>query len=106
MNISLVIIEGSYSAIDADDSTYHGYYIIRFSLYPYNLQADLNIDGQVISSSEMLCEENYYFPINIHFHYSVSPKNKSNNTIVSLRKEIIGNMNVICYDSYDVVPSS
>ena len=31
-------------------------------------------------------------------------KNKSNNTIVSLRKLIYGNVNVICYDSKDFVP--
>ena len=74
MKISLVIIEGSYCAIDADDSTYHGYYIIRFSLYPYNLQADLNIDGQVIYSDEMVCEGTYYFPVNINSCYYVSTK--------------------------------
>ena len=30
MNISLIIMEGNYGAIDADDSTRDGYYIIRF----------------------------------------------------------------------------
>ena len=64
--------------------------------HPHTLQADLNIDGQVISSGEMLCEGTYYFPININFHSYVSPKNKSNNTIVSLRKIINVNINVIC----------
>ena len=28
MNIYLIIVEGKYVAIDADDSTCHGYYII------------------------------------------------------------------------------
>ena len=30
MNISLIIIEGNYFAIDDDDSKCNGYYIIRF----------------------------------------------------------------------------
>ena len=42
-------------AIDADDYSCHGYYIIKFSSSPYTLQEDLSIDGQVISSGEMLC---------------------------------------------------
>ena len=34
------------------------------------------------------------------------PKNKSNDTIVSLRKTINGKINVICYYSRDVFPYS
>ena len=61
MKMSLIRIEGNCGAIDADDSTCHGYYIIRFSSYPYTLKAYLNIYGQVIYSGEMVCEETYYF---------------------------------------------
>ena len=104
--MSLIIIERNYGAIDADYSTYHGYYIIIFSSSLYNLQVDLNIDVQVTSSGEMVCEGTYYFPINRNSHYYVSPKNKSNNTILSPRKIINVNVNIICYDSNDVVPSS
>ena len=64
-----------YGAIDTDHSSCHGYYIIRFSSSPYTLQADLSIDGQVISSGEILCEGNYFFPININYHYYVLQKN-------------------------------
>ena len=105
INMSLMITKGNYGAIYADDSSYDGYYIIIFSLSPYTLQADLNIYGQVISSGEMVCEGTYYFPININSHYYVSPKNKSNNTILHLRIIINGNVNVKFYDYNDVVPS-
>ena len=50
MKMSLIITEGKYGAIDADDSSCNGYYIIKLSSYPYTLQVDLSIDGQVISS--------------------------------------------------------
>ena len=68
----LIITKGNYYAIDSDDSECHVYYIIRFSSTPYTLQEDLNIDGQLISSGEMVFEGTYYFPININFHYYVS----------------------------------
>ena len=55
MNMSLIIMEGKYGTIHDDDSSCQGYYIIKFSSYPYNLQADLNIYGPVISSGEMVC---------------------------------------------------
>ena len=71
MNMSLKVTEGQYGATDSDDSSCHGYYIINFSLSPYTLQTDLFIDGQGVSSSEMICEGNYFFPININYHHYV-----------------------------------
>ena len=50
ISMSLIIMEGNYGAIDDDDSACHGYYIIKFSPYPYTLQSNFSIDGQVISS--------------------------------------------------------
>ena len=41
MNMSLIIMEGKYGAIDTDDSACHNFFIIKFSAYPYTLQADL-----------------------------------------------------------------
>ena len=49
-------MEGEYCAIYYDDSSCHGYYIIKFSSSPYTLQLDLSIDVQVISFGEMVCE--------------------------------------------------
>ena len=61
MNMSLIIMEGHYGDIDSEDYTCNGYYIIKFSSCLYTLQADLSIDGQVISSGEIICEGNYFF---------------------------------------------
>ena len=66
MTMSLINIEENHGAIDADDYKCHGYYIIIFSSSPYTIQSYVNRDGQVIYSGEMLCEGNYYFPININ----------------------------------------
>ena len=104
INISLIIMEGNYGAIDADGYKFHGYYNIKYSSSPFILQAGLSVDGQVISSGEMVCEGTY-FSINIKFHCSFSQNNKSNNKILSLRSIINGNVNLICYDSKGGVPS-
>ena len=69
MNMSLIITEGKYGAIDADDYSCLGYFIIKFSSSPYTLQSDLSIYGQVISSVEKVCDGTYSFPIKINFHY-------------------------------------
>ena len=50
MNMSLMIIEVNYGAIDADDSTCNGYYIIKAISSPYTLESDLIIDGQVVAT--------------------------------------------------------
>ena len=104
MNVYLIIMEGRYGAIYDDYYTCRGYHIIVFSSYPYKLQADLIIDGQVISSGEMLFERTYLFPTNKTSRYYVLQENKSNNQIVSLRTIINGNVNAICYDLKDIVP--
>ena len=52
----------------------------------------------------MVREGNSFFPININYHYYFLQKTKSINTIVSLRKIIHGNVNVICYDPNYVLP--
>ena len=44
----LIVIEVKYGAIDIDYYSCHGYYIIKFSLSSYTLQAGLSIYGQVI----------------------------------------------------------
>ena len=69
MDVSLIIIEGNCSGIDADYYTSRGYYIIRFSSSLYTLQEDLTIDGQLIYSVGMVCERTSCFPININSHY-------------------------------------
>ena len=75
MNMSLIIMEGHYGAIDYDDYTCRGYYIIRFFSCPYTIQADLSIDGQVISSNEIVCEGTYFFSDQYQFSLLCFTKN-------------------------------
>ena len=63
MNVSLVITKGNCGAVDTENYSCHGYYIIVFSSSLYILRAGLNIDGQVISSGEIVCEGNYFFQL-------------------------------------------
>ena len=106
MKISLITTEQNYGTIDADDSSFHVYYIIIFSSYPYTLQSELNIKVQVISSSEVVFEGTYCFTVNKNSHYYVSPINKSNHSVAYLKTIINGNVNVKCHYYNYVVPSS
>ena len=51
----------------------------------------------------MVCEGINLSPININSKYDVLQGTKSINMIVSLSKTTNGNVNVICYDSKDVL---
>ena len=104
MHICFIIMEDKYAAIDTNDYSRHGYYIIKFSSSPYIIKIDFIIDGQVIFAGEKLCEGPYLFQININSNYYVLQRTKSINTIFSLRKIIIENVNVICIDLKDVFP--
>ena len=72
--MSLIIMKGKYVAMAVDYSSCHGYYIITFSSSLYTLQSDLSINGQVISSGEMVCEINFLFLININSNYYILQK--------------------------------
>ena len=106
MNMYLIINAVNYGDIDDDDYACHDYYMIRLSSFAYSLQVYLNIEVQVISSGEMVCEGKYYLPININYHDYFSPKNKTNNTIAYLIKIINGNVNLKHYDYNYVVTYS
>ena len=69
MNMHLIIMEGKYGEIDTNNSSCHGYYIIKFSTKPYTLEVDLSIDVQVVSAGNILCDGTYFFPIIINSHY-------------------------------------
>ena len=97
VNMPLIIIGGKYGDIDADDSSCHSYYIIKSSSSPYTLQADFIIDGQVISSSEILCEQTYLLSMSINSHYYVYQQKKHEHNFF-LRTILNGNVNVICYN--------
>ena len=53
MNMSLIIMEVKYGSIDTDDSSCHGYYIIKFSPSLYTLQSDLINYGQVFHKEKI-----------------------------------------------------
>ena len=88
MNMFLIMMEGHYSAIDSDDSTCHDYYIIIFSSCPYTLQADLNIDGRVISSGEII-REAIFSPINTNSQYYVFHKESTKSSEIQKSSKII-----------------
>ena len=71
-NIQLVISKGKSGAIDAKDTLYDVYYIIKYSSTPYTLQDNLNIGGQVIFCGEIVYLGTYHLPININSHYYVA----------------------------------
>ena len=104
MNVYLIIIEGKCCDVDTGDSSWHGYYIIKFSSSPYSLQEDSSIDGKIISFGEMVCEGTYLFLTNVSSNYYVLQWNKSIYIIVSLRKITNGGVNTIGYGLKDIVP--
>ena len=59
-------MKGNFGSIDDDDSSCHGYYIIKCSSSPNTFHADLSIHDQVISSGDMVCEgTNFFLSISI-----------------------------------------
>ena len=105
-NTPLIIYKWNYGAIDADDNSCHGYYIIIFSSSLYTSQEYLNMYWHVIYSGEMVCKGTYYYQITINYNCCISWSNKKNTTTVYFSKIIIRLSNEKWCDSNDVVMSS
>ena len=50
---------GMYGAINTDDTTTNGFYVIQFLSDVYTLQINKKIDGQVISAVELVSKAQY-----------------------------------------------
>ena len=48
-NMDSLVQSGMYGAINTDDTTTNGFYVIQFVSDPYKLKSNTKIDGQVIS---------------------------------------------------------
>ena len=48
-----------YGAINTDDTTTNGFYVIKFLSEAYMLQKNITINGQVISAGELIVRAKY-----------------------------------------------
>ena len=58
-NIALFVQSGMYGAINIDDTTSNGLYVILFISEAYVLQNNIAIDGKVISDGELVFKSQY-----------------------------------------------
>ena len=54
-----LVQSGIYGAIDTDDNTPNGLYVIQLLSEAYTLQNNITIDGQVISAGELVVKAQY-----------------------------------------------
>ena len=52
---------GKYGAINTDDTTKNGFYVIKFISEAYALQNNTQIDWQIISAGELVVKVQYIF---------------------------------------------
>ena len=60
-NTSSLYQSGMCDAINTDDTTTNGLYVIQFLSEAYTLQNNTTIDGQVISAGELVVNEQYLY---------------------------------------------
>ena len=58
-NMASLVQSGMYSAIDTDDTTTNGFYVIKLLSDVYKLQDNTTIDGQVIYAGELVVKAQY-----------------------------------------------
>ena len=74
-NMASLFQSGMYSAMNTDDTTTNGLYVIQFISEEYTLQNNTTIDGQVISSGELVFKAQCIFSMqeNTNFYWNQQP---------------------------------
>ena len=70
-----LVQSGMYGAINTDDTTTNGFYVIQFLSEAYTLQNNTTIDGQVISAGELFVKAQYLCSMqeNINWYWKQQP---------------------------------
>ena len=58
-NTTSLVESGNYGAINTTDTSTNGFYVIMFTSEAYTLQDNTTIDGKMITSGELVVEEQY-----------------------------------------------
>ena len=58
-NMASLFQSDKYVAIDTADTTNNGYYVIKFISEAYTLQNNTTIDGQIITTGELVVKAHY-----------------------------------------------
>ena len=58
-NMASLVQLGMYGAINKDDTTTNGFYVVKLISYSYILQNNTTIDGQVTSDGELVVKAQY-----------------------------------------------
>ena len=65
-NIASLFESGKYGAINATETTTNGFYVIMFTSEAYKLQDNTIIDGQIITSGELVVKAQYFCSMQVY----------------------------------------
>ena len=61
-NMGSYVSECSFGAVNTNDTRTEGFYIVRFTSFPYTLQDDEYVDNEVLTGGSIVCDAVYYEP--------------------------------------------
>jgi hypothetical protein len=93
-NIAATITERSYGAVNTIDPNTQGFYIVKFMSTPYSLQQDMNVNGDCISSGELVCDAEYLSPAQLGSLWYVTPDEDTMPIVVEMSKVLVCNLAV------------
>ena len=105
-NMASLFQSGMYGAINTDETTKNGFYVIQFISEVYALQKNTIIGGQVISDGELIFKAQYFCSMqeNTNFYWKQQPLRQT--IIVTTRKILHPRLNVIIIRYVQDVPKN
>ena len=69
VTMSALVQNGEYGAINTEDTTTMGYYVVKLLLAPYKLQDDKTVNNQAIKSGELIVKAEYLSIIKFNINW-------------------------------------
>eukprot|EP00957_Ditylum_brightwellii_P081245 6180333-Ditylum_brightwellii.AAC.1 len=57
-----MVNENNFGAVNTNDPTTKRFYIVKFTLLPYTLQGNIEVDNDVIKEGSLVCKAEYMSP--------------------------------------------
>ena len=101
-----LVESGKYGAINTTDMTTNGFYVIIFESEAYTQQDNTTIDGQVITSGELVVKAQYlcYMKVDTNWYWNQNPKQHI--TTVLTRTILHPRLKVNAVTDFNTIPKS
>ena len=89
-----MVNENNFGAVNTNDPKAKGFYIVKFTSFPYTLQENIEVDNNLSKEGSLVCKAEYMSPAQKGSLWYLIPKKGAISTVVDMGKVLIARLSV------------